>query len=169
MNMKRSFFERLSGSSTADNSFDSFDDEMPVSAPASSSRKEAHSNGFASRPAPLDDDLPGNEGQLPVDVHQTSSDIVIRAFVAGVRPDELSISISRDMVEISGSRMEREQVSSPDYFTRELFWGSFSRTILLPQEVDVEASSASAKDGLLTIILPKLDKAKQTKLRVKAG
>jgi len=86
-----------------------------------------------------------------------------------VRPDELSISISRDRVEIEGSRMEREQVVGPDYFTRELFWGSFSRAIMLPQEVDVEASSASAKDGLLTIILPKLDKARQTKLKVKSG
>ncbi len=94
---------------------------------------------------------------------------MIRAFVAGVRPDELSISISRDMVVIEGSRMEREQVSEGDYFTRELFWGSFSRTILLPQEVDVDNSAASAKDGLLTLILPKLDKARQTKLRVKVG
>jgi HSP20 family protein len=102
-------------------------------------------------------------------VHQTAGDIIIRAFVAGVRPDELNISISRDMVEISGSRMERDQVAANDYFTRELFWGQFSRTILLPQEVDVDASSASAKDGLLTLILPRLDKAKQTKLRVKAG
>ena len=118
----------------------------------------------------IDDDLsPQSEGQLPIDVHQTAGDIVIRAFVAGVCPDELSISISRDRVEIEGSRMEREQVSGSDYFTRELFWGSFSRAIMLPQEVDVEASSASAKDGLLTIILPKLDKARQTKLRVKAG
>lgn len=73
------------------------------------------------------------------------------------------------MVEIGGSRSEREQIAGPDYFTRELFWGSFSRTILLPQEIDVEASSASAKDGLLTIILPRLNKTKQTKLRVKAG
>ncbi len=168
MNMKRSFFDRLSGSTASGDAFDAFDDESPVT--ATPPRKEISARGgAASRPAPLDDDMPESEGQLPVDVHQTASDIIIRAFVAGVRPDELSISISRDMVEISGSRMEREQVSGPDYFTRELFWGSFSRTILLPQEVDVEASSASAKDGLLTIILPKLDKAKQTKLRVKAG
>lgn len=157
MNKKLSFFERLSGASSAGGSFDAFDEELPVTTPT--------------RPAPLDDELPstGNEGQLPVDVNQTASDIVIRAFVAGVRPDDLSISISRDMVEIKGSRMEREQVAGPDYFTRELFWGSFSRVIMLPQEVDVEASSANSKDGLLTIILPKLDKAKQTKLRVKAG
>ncbi len=159
MTIKRSFFERLSGSS-AENSFDSFDDEFPLAGPVSEP---------ATRPIPLDDDSAKSDGQLPVDVHQTPSDIIIRAFVAGVRPDELSISISRDMVEIEGTRSEREQVSGPDYFSRELFWGSFSRTILLPQEVDVDASSANAKDGLLTIILPKLDKAKQTKLRVKAG
>ncbi len=159
MTIKRSFFERLSGSA-AENSFDSFDDEFPTAGPVSEP---------ATRPIPLDDDSAKSDGQLPVDVHQTPSDIVIRAFVAGVRPDELNISISRDMVEIEGTRSEREQVSGPDYFSRELFWGSFSRTILLPQEVDVDASSANAKDGLLTIILPKLDKAKQTKLRVKAG
>ncbi|MDE2021720.1 MAG: Hsp20/alpha crystallin family protein [Patescibacteria group bacterium] len=167
--MKRSFFDRLSGGSTSGDTFDSFDEEL--SGATIPTRKEPRSgtNEVASRLSPLDDTRPEGEGQLPVDVHQTVSDIVIRAFVAGVRPDELNISISRDMVEIEGSRMEREQIAGPDYFTRELFWGSFSRTILLPQEVDVEASSASAKDGLLTIILPKLDKARQTKLRVKAG
>lgn len=169
MTMKRSFFERLSGSSASGDAFDSFDDELPVA--ATTARKEANgrANGSAARAAALDDSASGDEGQLPVDVHQTGGDIIIRAFVAGVRPDELNISISRDMVEISGSRMEREQTAGTDYFTRELFWGQFSRTILLPQEVDVDASSASAKDGLLTIILPRLDKAKQTKLRVKAG
>jgi HSP20 family protein len=168
--MKRSFFDRLSGNAPTTDAFDSFDDEAPA-ATATPVRKEVRSRSGETtvRPAPLDDDLSEMEGQLPVDVHQTGSDIIIRAFVAGVRPDELNISISRDRVEIEGSRMEREQVSGPDYFTRELFWGSFSRAIMLPQEVDVEASSASAKDGLLTIILPKLDKARQTKLRVKAG
>ncbi len=159
---KRSFFERLSGSTSSADTFDTFDDDEVVATHA------PHKEGHA-RPAPLEDDLPVSEGQLPVDVHQTANDIIIRAFVAGVRPDELSISISRDMVEIEGSRLEREQVAGPDFFTRELFWGSFSRAITLPQEVDVDAATASAKDGLLTLILPKLDKARQTKLRVKAG
>jgi HSP20 family protein len=170
MNMKRSFFERLSGKSPFGDEFDSFDDE-PLATATLPRNKDVRSpaNNTAGRPAALSDDAPKSEGQLPVDVHQVAGDIIIRAFVAGVRPDELNISISRDMVEIEGSRMEREQVAGPDYFTRELFWGSFSRTILLPQEIDVDASSASAKDGLLTIILPRLDKTKQTKLRVKAG
>jgi HSP20 family protein len=170
MSKKPSFFDRLYGASAPNDSFDAFDEELPMNAPSLARDKlRPQTNTVVNRPSSLDDDLPDNDGQLPVDVHQTSGDIIIRAFVAGVRPDELSISISRDMVEIEGSRMEREQVAGPDYFTRELFWGSFSRKIMLPQEVDVEASSASAKDGLLTIILPKLDKAKQTKLRVKAG
>ena len=168
MNMKRSFFERLTGGS-AESDFDAFDDELAVSPAPSRKESSVKLSGAGSRPAPLNDEPSGAEGQLPVDVHQTANDIIIRAFVAGVRPDELNISISRDMVGIEGSRMEREQVSGPDYFTRELFWGSFSRTVMLPQEVDVEASSATAKDGLLTIILPKLDKARQTKLRVKSG
>ena len=164
--MKMSLFDRLSGGSA--DALDSFDEELSEAAPSRKDLRERLGETMA-RPAPLDDDMPESEGQLPVDVHQTASEIIVRAFVAGVRPDELSISIGRDMVEIEGSRSERAQVSGPDYFTRELFWGSFSRAIMLPQEIDVDASTASAKDGLLTLVLPKLDKKRQTKLRVKAG
>src|SRR3989338_2522559 len=125
MNIKRSFFDRLSGSATNSNDFDSFDEELPT--PQLATKQPSGNSAKApARPAPLDDSVPAGEGQLPVDVHQTPAEIIIRAFVAGVRPDELNISISRDMVEIAGSRSEREQVSGPDYFTRELFWGSFS-------------------------------------------
>jgi HSP20 family protein len=161
MTMKRSFFERLSGNATFD---DAFDDDIPVTHPA-----EQPGHKDEARTIPLAGEPVGAEGQLPVDVHQTASDIVIRAFVAGVRPDELNISITRDLVEISGSRAEREQVSSQDSFIHELFWGSFARAISLPQEVDVDAATAASRDGLLTITLPKLDKTRQTKLRVKSG
>lgn len=104
-----------------------------------------------------------------MDVYQTDNEIVVRAFIAGVRADDINLSISRDMVVIDGAREEREQIVDGDYFSRELFWGSFSRTILLPEEIDVDNAAATAKDGLLTIILPKLDKSRQTKLKVKAG
>jgi HSP20 family protein len=89
--------------------------------------------------------------------------------VAGVRPDNLDISITRDMVTIRGSREENQEVEDDNYFYRELYWGSFSRTILLPQEIEVEGSEAIEKHGLLTIRLPKIDKAKQTKLRVRTS
>jgi HSP20 family protein len=171
---KRSFFERLSGSVPVTDDYDAFEEDMPLqrrqaAVPAqhlpvqSAAPQQPHTaflHGAEEEPA---------EGQLPVDVYQTPSEIVVRTFIAGVRPDEINLSISRDMVVIEGARAERESVSDTEYFNRELFWGSFSRTILLPQEIDVDNSSASAKDGLLTLILPKLDKAKQTKLKVKVG
>jgi HSP20 family protein len=160
---KRSFFDRLSGALPADD-YDAFDDE-----PMQPNTRRMVPSGSVP-PVPLEpEEEERAEGQLPVDVYQTANEIVIRAFVAGVRPDELNVSISRDMVEIEGSREERDRVAGPDYFSQELFWGSFARTILLPQEIDVDGSTAGAKDGLLTIVLPKLDKTRQTKLRVKAG
>jgi HSP20 family protein len=152
---KRSLFERLSGGGSDD--FDSFDDE-----PRAPLRKAA------AAPTPLPAEEPA-DGQLPVDVYQTPNEIIIRTFIAGVRPDEMNVSISRDMVVIEGSREEHEQVQDGDYFVRELFWGSFARTILLPEEIDVDASAANAKDGYLTITMPKLDKKRQTKLRVRAS
>jgi HSP20 family protein len=171
---KRSFFERLSASSPHDD-FDAFDDDFPIGhpgmpAPQAPTRSLPISNAGApvqQQVAHVEEEAP--EGQLPVDVYQTPNDIIIRTFIAGVRPDEMNVSISRDMVVIEGSREERDTISEGDYFARELFWGRFSKTILLPQEVDVDACTAAAKDGLLTLTLPKLDKARQTKLKVKAG
>lgn len=157
---KRSFFDRLSGSVPVDDY--EFDDETtyPVQH-GMSSAGAAPSSSFAHDDAA--------EGQLPVDVYQTENEIVVRAFVAGVRPDDVNLSISRDVVVIDGIREERDQVADHDYIKRELFWGSFATTIHLPQEIDVDAASASAKDGLLTLVLPRLDKSRQTKLKVKAG
>jgi HSP20 family molecular chaperone IbpA len=173
---KRSFFERLSGSMPVADDYDSFDDDLPVQRqsmrtvmPSSASQPVATTSAPSASMMSYTHEEEPAEGQLPIDVYQTPNEIVIRAFVAGVRPDELNVSISRDVVVIDGSREDRSQVTEDNYFHQELFWGGFARTIPLPQEIDVENSSAGAKDGLLTIILPKLDKAKQTKLKVKAG
>ncbi len=167
---KRNFFSRLSGPATNNSSFDSFDDEFPESDITTTKHNtDTQQPGTITDDATtaLEEDL--EAGQLPIDVFQTPDEIVIHAFVAGVRPDALNVSISRDMVIIEGMRAELQQVSDEDYFTRELFWGSFTRTIMLPQEIDVDNSVAHSKDGLMTLTLPKLDRTRQTKLRVKAG
>lgn len=171
---KRSFFERLSGSVPLQDDYDAFDDDvMPIQQSSAPARRvvptTSPTGGLSSVTAPSHSiyEEEESDGQLPVDVYETPSEIVIRAFIAGVRGDDINLSISRDMVVIEGSREERAQIEESDYIIRELFWGTFSKTILLPQEVDVDNSSATAKDGLLTIILPKLDKARQTKLKVK--
>lgn len=160
---KRSIFERLSGALPVADDYDNFDDDYVVPAPT---RRSQAPQAPAPVPAHEEDTA---AGQLPVDVYQTPGEIVIRTFIAGVRPDDMNVSISRDMVVIEGARDAHQDIPDSDYFHQELFWGTFARTILLPEEIDVDAATAGAKDGLLTLILPKLDKARQTKLRVKAG
>jgi HSP20 family protein len=93
--------------------------------------------------------------------------IIMKAMIAGVRPEDLDISITRDMVTIKGKREEEKTAKDDDYFIRELYWGSFSRTITLPEEIDVDEAEAIEKHGLLILKLPKLDKKKQSKLKVK--
>ena len=109
------------------------------------------------------------EGQLTVDVYQTPENIVIKTMIAGVKPEDLHVSISRDMVTIKGRREGERTIRDDDYFHKELYWGAFSRTILLPAEIEPEESEASEKHGLLTVNLPKIDKAKTMKLKVKSG
>ncbi len=109
------------------------------------------------------------EGELSVDVYQTPDEIVIKTMVAGVRPDDLDVNITRDMVTIKGKREETTDVHNHDYFHKELYWGSFSRTVMLPEEIDVEEAEAVERHGLLIIKLPKVDKSKQNKLRVKSA
>ena len=109
------------------------------------------------------------DGELPVDMYQTDDSIVIRALVAGVSPNELEISITRDMVTLRGVREEYQEVHDDGYFHRELFWGSFSRTLLLPEEVAIDEAEAQEKHGMLEIKLPKLDKHRTTQLKVRTN
>ncbi len=107
------------------------------------------------------------DGELTVDVYETSSSIIIKTIVAGVRKEDMDINVSRDMVSIKGKR-ESEIIDDKDYFHRELFWGSFSRTILLPQEIDIDKAEAIENQGMLTLKLPKVDKTRQSRIRVKS-
>ncbi len=159
MKDKRSFFERLTGAVNPR--------EMEAEESLETRHLSIGSKGGSKR-ASIEESVP-EEGELTVDVYQTSDDIIMKTIVAGVKPEDLDISITRDMVTIRGSRQEASEVNEGDYFHKELYWGTFSRTILLPQEIDVDASEASEKHGLLTLRLPKLDKSRQTKLKVRSS
>jgi len=112
--------------------------------------------------------LPEAEGQLTIDVYQTPSDIVIKSTIAGVNPDDLDISITNDMVTIKGKREKDTEVTEGDYYYQECYWGSFSRSIILPVDVEAERAEASLKNGILSIRLPKIEKVKTRKIRVSA-
>jgi len=146
----RSFFEKLTGSVK-------LNDDLPPETGAEVAK--AKKGDWLESP---------EEGELTVDMMQTADDIILQTMVAGVKSDDLDVTITRDMVTLKGKRQSSQEVSEKDYFYRELYWGSFSRSILLPQEVDSDRSQATLKNGLLTIKLPKLDKAKTQKLKVKS-
>lgn len=108
------------------------------------------------------------EGELTIDMYQQPDKIIIKTIVAGVKPEDLDISITRDMVTIRGKREEATVIEEDDYYEKELYWGSFSRTITLPTEIDIDMAEASEQHGMLTITLPKTDKGKKAKLKVKS-
>ncbi len=107
-----------------------------------------------------------DEGQLTVDVYQTDEDIVIKSAIAGVTAEEIDISITSDMITIKGTRSTDEDIPTSDYYHQELYWGPFSRSVILPEDIDVEKASASMKNGVLTICLPKLASSRMKKVKV---
>ncbi len=154
MQNKRSFFERLTGAVRLDEELVEPETQPTISkSPA--------------RPSVFED--AEEEAQLTVDVYNTPSEIIIKTMVAGVRPDDLDVSITRDSVTVRGKRSEDRTVSGDEYLHRELYWGSFARTIALPEEIDVDGAEAVEKYGMLVLTLPKIDKNRETKLRVKGN
>lgn len=154
----RSFFERLTGSVSAEEEEEKEGEGKIIRETIPASKAKSPKENWMEEE---------EEGQLAVDMFQSPTEIVIQAVVAGVRPDEIDVSITQDMITIHGRRQRHQEVSTEDHYYQELYWGSFSRSILLPQEVDAEASEATLKNGLLTIRLPKLDKDRVQKVRVK--
>ncbi|MGH7141261.1 MAG: Hsp20/alpha crystallin family protein [Minisyncoccia bacterium] len=192
---KRSFFEWLTGSSDlgAEYSFDDLESgtafpirrevgEKPApQTPPAAPHAMPHAYAPQARPMPsappqmgprtIANSLPSEEpeGELAVDVYQTPTHIIVKAMIAGVRPDNLDVTIARDSVSIRGKREQISESNDEHFYYQELYWGAFSRTIALPQEVDTESAEASERHGLLIIRLPKLDKSRQMKLKVRSN
>ena len=107
------------------------------------------------------------EGALNIDMYQTKDNVIIKSTIAGVRPDDIDITVANDMVTIQGSRSREEKISDDDYFYQECYWGGFSRSVIVPVDIDSEHIEADLKDGIHTVIVPKAAKAKTKKVKVK--
>lgn len=106
------------------------------------------------------------EGRLTVDVYETTKEIVVKSTIAGVDKENLDIEVTSDSITIRGIREKDEKVTTDSYFYQECYWGVFSRSIILPTEIDPDKAKASLKNGILTVRLPKLTKSEQRKLKV---
>jgi len=168
---KKSFFEKLTGAINVDDEEYDLEEDFAEDAYVGRSRERRPSH---ERPLPQSfqevrpftrDEF--SEGQLSVDVIQTPDDIIIKTIVAGVAPEDLEVSISRDSVTIRGTREESFAAHDNDYIHREISWGTFSRAIALPAEIEIEEAEAIERHGILTIRLPKINRERQTRLEVR--
>jgi HSP20 family protein len=157
-NKKRSFFERLTGNIN--------DEEESVSKKSYLGKNIKETNGNKKNNDWIEEE--NEEAELSVDVYQTPTDIIIQTMVAGVKPEDLELSIARDIVTISGKREENRNIDEENYFAKELYWGKFSRTISLPAEVEPEEVEATEKHGLITIKIKKVDKEKKNSVKVRS-
>jgi HSP20 family protein len=191
--MPKSFFEKLTGASNEDeeeteNEIEEEEIEVPkeekkpAKTPIKSGKQKAGKKIVKKTKPPktikkiepeeeIEDkewleEAEGEEGQLTIDVYQTDSDVVIKSTIAGVKPENIDISITNDMVTIKGKRTKEEKIEAENYYYQELYWGAFSRSVILPVEVDSDKAKASIKNGILTIKLPKSEKIKTKKIQV---
>lgn len=171
---KNSFFERLTGAKSIES--DSFqpaatvpiyNNEEETNIPMNEPAFPQHTQDSWAAPAAFQSEGDGAEGQLTIDVYQTENDIVIKSTIAGVKPEDLDVSINNDMVTIKGERKNEEIVENGNYYYQECYWGGFSRSVLLPVDVVPEKVDASLKNGILTIRLPKADTTKTKKIQVR--
>ncbi len=108
------------------------------------------------------------EGQLAVDVYQTDDNVTLKAPIAGVKPEDLEISITDEVINIKGTRKFADEIARENYFAQECYWGAFSRSYILPVAVSSEKATASLKNGILTITIPKQEKTKTKTIEIKA-
>ena len=150
---KRSFFERLTGAKKNESddrknravNIEMDDEETEIAMPTEDALGKSAEENFAE----------SNEGQLTIDVYQTENDVVIKSTIAGVKPEDLDVSINNDMVTIKGERTSEEEVSEENYYYQECYWGGFSRSVVLPVDVVSEKAEATLKTGFSLFPFPK--------------
>ena len=106
-----------------------------------------------------------DEGQLAVDVYERQDEIVMQSAIAGVRPDDFEVFVHNDMLTVRGKRRHESIEKDGRYLVQECHWGAFSRSIILPTEVDADGISATIKNGILTVRMPKLERTRKIKVK----
>lgn len=160
---KQSFIERLTGTMRMNE-----EEEIYNSLPEEDVPEEAHAPTRLPRRQEVEEEDPEDgAGTLAIDMYESDNELVIQSMIAGVTPENLNITITRDTVSISGKRISPSGIDPEQFIERELYWGEFSRTIELPYEIDTEGAEAVEKYGLLIIRLPKLNN-RSAQLKVKS-
>ena len=162
---KKSFFEKLTGSIKFNNDekYESYEEEYLEDTEEEDSRRLEIESGDDHEEEEYEEEV----GELSIDMHKVDNAIVIKTMVAGISKSEIDITLTRDMIVIEGSRKTDTLGKTKDTYFEELYWGAFERTIELPEEVDIELAEAHENHGLLTLILPLVDRHRQARLKIR--
>jgi HSP20 family protein len=107
-------------------------------------------------------------GTPAIDMYQTDEEIVVKAAVPGMKADEVQINVTGDILNIKGETKQSNEVKEKTYHMREQRWGTFERSLRLPTEVKADQAKAEFEDGILTVTLPKAEKARPKMITIKA-
>ena len=107
-------------------------------------------------------------GTIDINMVQTDEAVVIKASIPGIKPDDINISITGDTLTISGETREDEEFNDSEYQVKEMRFGSFTRSILLPSRIVTDKASAEFENGLLKLTLPKAEEVKPKTITIKA-
>ena len=109
----------------------------------------------------------GTEWFPSLDVSETKNELMVKAEVPGMDPKDIDISLSDGMLTIKGEKKREKEEKEADYHLVERSYGAFVRSVQLPKEVQGNKISASYKDGILKITLPKSEEAKKKEVKIK--
>lgn len=109
-------------------------------------------------------------GWLPaVDLYEDKENVIVKAELPGMKKEEIEISLHEGVLTLAGERKEEKEHKDAEVYRSERFLGRFQRTMTLPSPVKTDKVSATYKDGMLTITLPKTEEAKPKQIEVKVS
>lgn len=104
---------------------------------------------------------------VAMDMYETDSDIVIKAELPGVKPEEVNISVANDVLTIKGEHKEEQEDKEANYWWKEMRYGNFSRSLRLPSLVNSDKAEAEFENGVLTLTIPKAEEVKPKQIKVR--
>lgn len=119
---------------------------------------------FERRPARVEEAV---EWLPTLDVSETKNDYVIKAELPGIDPKDIDISLTNDLLTIKGEKKQEKEEKEENYHLIERSYGSFTRSIRLPGQVQSNKINASFKNGVLKVTLPKTEEAKKKEIKIK--
>jgi len=103
-----------------------------------------------------------------VDIYETKDDVVVKASLPGVKPEDIEVSVVGDTLTIKGEVKEEKDIKEENYIRKERRYGSFCRSFTLPVSVDADKATAEFENGVLTLTLPKAEEVKPKTIAIKA-